>query len=109
MLCVNDWRNGMGLCRIEKVSIDETIELEGPYGWEGEEDESELIGTTPFDANATTVTIGGATFRHCGYREWVGNWCWDSATMDPRTVLDLLNHLKRLEWDCHLAADSLFE
>ena len=112
MLNVNDHRNGIAMGWIEAVHIDDLIQLDGPGCWDDEDEEKaqagDLDGLVKFEANRTTVTIGGATFRYRRYFEWMGNWCWDMAQMDAPTVLELLNHLKRLGWDCNEAESSLF-
>jgi len=108
MFCCNDQNNGELSGVVENVQIGE-FELEGPMELvENSEVDEVLIGTTKYDANKRSVVLGGVEFPHRGYGKWVGNICWDAARMEPDTVLSLLNHLKRLKWDCHCAEVTLF-
>ena len=121
MFLCNDSRNGHFLGRLASVHIDDWIELDGPQtlidrdGNEIDEDEddhcdAESVGVTEFVADDDIVAIGSSgVFPHKGYREWVGNWCWDCARMEPAIVVRMLNALMVAGWDCHSGASSLFQ
>ncbi len=44
------------------------------------------------------VRISQRTFRILGYSNWVGNWCWDAASVTPVVAADILNYLRELGW-----------
>ena len=106
--CCNDPDNGSPTGRIDAVRIRELIHVAGPIEERNGVD-GDLIGSTVFAANKRFVVIAGKYFPHRGYSTWVGNWCWDAAWMMPADALDLLNHLKGMEWVCEEAECSLFE
>ncbi|WP_422928634.1 hypothetical protein [Singulisphaera sp. PoT] len=110
MFCCNDPDNGMFSHRIDGLDISGLIQLEGPFDIVEDEDGNEdLVGGTEFETEAGSVIVAREKFPILGYRQWVGNWCWDAAGMEVAAVVSLLNHLKRLGWTCMVAESNLFE
>lgn len=34
------------------------------------------------------------------YHTWVGNWCWNMATVSAKEAVKVVNYLKRRGWHC---------
>ena len=95
MLAVNDPRNGAHTGQVDQVEIDDLIYLEG---------EPVSCGTDGY-----SLEIDGLRFNLKGYGVWVGNMCWDCATLESVHVAKIVNHLRSLGWSCTEAETSLFE
>lgn len=46
------------------------------------------------------VRISRRVFPIRGYRDWVGNWCWDAIAVKVSVAIELLDYLKELGWQC---------
>ena len=73
----NDYRNGMSQGFFEQVTFGE-VALDGPR--------TVIRLLTP-----NTLRIGRRKFKHDGWSQWVGNWCWDEICIDePKKLLAYL-------------------
>lgn len=55
------------------------------------------------------IRISRREFPVLGYKEWVGNWCWDEVLLPPSDGADLLNYLKSIGWQCEGGMSPYFE
>jgi hypothetical protein len=95
MLAVND-SNGAHTGQVDRVEVDNLIYLEGD----------------PVSCHALwprTFEIDGLHFNLKGYKAWVGNMCWDCATLEHVHVSKIVEHLRSIGWGCTEAETSLFE
>lgn len=81
MLCCNDPDNGLFDGRLSGLEIGPNMKFSSTQ-WTGPA--IRWVGTNG-------MRIAGKTFNFDGYRNWVGNWCWDCVTMRGDEVLKLLN------------------
>lgn len=93
LACNNDNGNHTGL--ISAVEVLDTIYLEG-------EPVSLTIGHG-------AMSITGMRFDLNGYGRWVGNICWDCATLESADVATIINYLRTLGWSCTEAESGLFD
>jgi len=94
MLAVND-DNGMHTGQVDQVEVDDLICLEG-----------EPVSCIYLPC---ALMIGSLWFEHKGYQTWVGNICWDCATLESVHIATIINYLRSIGWDCTEAETSLFE
>jgi hypothetical protein len=95
--CCNDHRNGMFIGRFDAVNFSlagELVELEGPP-------------TVIRILDKGRLQISRYLFRHRGYTEWVGNWCWDEFWIPE--AARLLRVLRKRGFTCHCAPTRFFE
>lgn len=88
MLCCNDPRNGIFAHRLSGLEIGPNMSFMATAWYESREPRMRWIEK---DGVTHAIAIAGKHFPIVGYRSWVGNWCWDMAVMEGRTVLELLN------------------
>jgi hypothetical protein len=94
MLAVNnEYGNRVG--QVDRVEIDDLISLEG-----------EPVSCVYLPQ---AVMVGSLWFNHEGYQTWVGNICWDCATLESKDVAAIINYLHKLGWSCTEAETGLFE
>jgi len=98
LFCCNDPDNGAPTDRLFALEVEGLIHLEGdgPFRW---------------DEITRRVSIDGIWYPVRSSRgTWVGNWCWDEALMDTRTVADLMESLRRSgRWDLTGGASDLYD
>lgn len=71
MFACNSDRNGVFLGRCDAVHIDdECIRLHGPW-----------LRLTEPTKDRPWLRFGRRRFGTLGWKEWVGNWCWNAAWM----------------------------
>lgn len=80
MLCCNNPDNGIFDGKLRALEIGPNMSFYA-IQWEGRR--IALLDNA--------IRISGKRFPVNGFREWVGNWCWDCVTMRGSTVLELLN------------------
>jgi len=95
MLAVND-NNGMHTGQVDQVEVDDLICLAG-----------EPVPCSTHLPRA--LRINSLRFKHKGYQTWVGNICWDCATLESAHIATIINYLRSIGWDCTEAETSLFE
>lgn len=89
----NDYRNGNSQGFFEQVHFGE-IQLSGPQ-------------TRIRWLSSDTMRIGRRKFKHNGWAEWVGNWCWDEIDiLEPKK---LLTYLKEKGFVCDVGPEKFFE
>lgn len=68
-----------------------------------------LVGERPLSCGIEKSTNSGTyRFLHIGhlrlrihsYARWVGNWCWDEASMDDAELAKAVNYLRKRGWCC---------
>jgi hypothetical protein len=98
MLAVNDHHTGNFTGQVDQIEIDDLIYLEGQSA------SCQVQFHRP-----RWLEIGGLRFNLKGYRRWVGNICWDCATLEHIHVPRIIEHLRTIGWDCTEAETSLWE
>lgn len=88
MLCCNDPDNGNFADRLSALEIGPNMSFHSTAYYESREARMRWLTK---DHVTHGIAIAGKHFPIVGYRSWVGNWCWDMAMMEGRTVLELLN------------------
>jgi hypothetical protein len=84
-----------GACYGISVSVRQTISALDLGG--GEFDENcDPVGPK-LEFTGTGVKLGDREFPCAGYREWVGNWCWNEVGMKAADVADLVAHALTLK------------
>jgi hypothetical protein len=96
--CCNDPDNGRATGRVDTIDADGLIRLTGP-------DLTYRVNVS----GPGTLRVGRRLFAHHGYREWVGNWCWDAARLTADELARLVNYLRERGWGCEEAETTLFE
>lgn len=94
LACNNDNGNHTGV--VVAAEVLDTIYLEG--------DPVSCTATSP-----SVLNIAGLSFNLKGYGRWVGNICWDCATLESTHVATIINYLRTLGWSCTEAESSLFD
>jgi len=84
MLRVNSEKNGVHLGKVDQIQILDLMDLEG-----------KLLECY---AASGTLVIDGLRFNLKGYANWVGNWCWDQATVEHVHVPRILKALMDNGW-----------
>lgn len=79
-----------GACYGISVSVRQTIGALDLGGGEFAEN-CDPVGPK-LEFTETGVKLGGREFPCVGYREWVGNWCWNEVAMKAADVADLIMH-----------------
>lgn len=87
-ICCNHHQNGSFAERVFGVNVAD-IHLDVMVN--GAETRCRPLGKQHFG-------IGRVKFRIHGYREWVGNWCWDAMRASRQDVLRVMNYLKSRRW-----------
>jgi hypothetical protein len=96
MLAVNDHRNGNHTGQVDQVEVDDLIYLEGE----------------PVSCNVNerqNLEVDNLRFYLENYNTWVGNICWDCATLESADIAKIVNYLRLIGWDCTEAETSLFD
>jgi hypothetical protein len=93
MLCCNDWRDGNFEGRAECVEI-EGLKMQG--------------GSIRVNHENGVLQFGRLKVK-ASYKTWVGNWCWDMATVSAVDARRMLNYLIRQKWHCEEGACGLFD
>lgn len=93
MFDCNDYRNGQSQGYFEQVHFGET-ELEGPR-------------TVIRWLTRDTLRIGRRKFKHNGWSQWVGNWCWDE--IDVAEPKKLLTYLREKGFRCSCGPTKFYE
>jgi hypothetical protein len=90
MLCCNDPRGGL----FQHWLGDATIEVRG--------ESVELNGHRVRMAfkGGGKLRIGKVEVQPLSFAEWVGNWCWDSATLTDEDARQVVNYLIGHGWHC---------
>ena len=88
MLCCNDPDNGIFDGHLSALEIGPNMSFSSTQ-WKGPR--LAYLGGDGRTFGHARVRIAGKVFPICGYRNWVGNWCWDCVTMRGETVIELLN------------------
>lgn len=97
MLACNDPNTGNHLGQVDQIEVpDYILQAEGPPV------SCELL-------DSWRLELAGHTYKLKGYGTWVGNWCWDCATLPSVYVAEILKHLRSLGWSVIEAENSLFE
>lgn len=106
MLCCNDWRNGNFLGRAESVEIHD-VSLEGgsvTCNWI-----NKRINSAKSYEGTSTLRIGRLLVPCLGYKTWVGNWCWDCATVRAVHALKIINYLAKSRFHAIEAEAEIYE
>lgn len=97
MLCCNNPDNGMFEGYVESITIElacgESIKLNGPRV-----KVSEKAAALSDGRRFELIKIGRVTARKFAGASWVGNWCWDSVTINSEKARQVINYLKKREW-----------
>lgn len=97
MAC-NDYRNG------NYKGVVDAINIADESG-----DGLHLVGDRPLSCSVTKsansgmprfLCIGHLRLRIHSYSTWVGNWCWDEASMDNEELAKAVNYLRKRGWQC---------
>ena len=97
MVACNDYRDGSFAWRSDQFRLqcgDEFIDLKGP--------------SVGFRWLKNALRISRWKFASKGYRQWFGNWCWDAASVDENTAVDIFRRLKQLEFGPNHATESMW-
>ena len=95
-LYVNDPANGMDTGRVCAVHVDddgENIELETGYLRDSDNPTYAIERQMKGGFQCAKVRVGRHTYWIGGYRQWVGNWCWDGVSMTRREARRLIVNL----------------
>ena len=90
MLCCNDWRNGNPTPYAESVELFE-CQLSGGrvrVDW----DKKPLPESKPYQGEQT-LRVGKLRLPCLAYNTWVGNWCWDAASIRLIYAVEIWNYL----------------
>lgn len=98
--CCNDPNNGLFTGKVSDFNIDlpcgEPLELSGPE--------------CRITVLVNRIKIGQKSFLFRNYREWVGNWCWNAATLEDEAVWRLVSYLRDVKkWTCQCGPTGLFD
>lgn len=110
MLACNYHRNGSFLGHCDSVEI-------------GAGRGNFTFGTDWLDEHCLTLTgprirlqvgkhsakLGPLVFEQRGYKEWVGNWCWDACFVQRAAVREIAKLLKSRGWSVESAQGLLCE
>lgn len=87
MLCMNDDRNGNNLERCSGIHVQHdddlftgTIELESDML--APPSRMTVCRYIPRPTGGNLLQFGRRRFRCTGWREWIGNWCWNGTWME---------------------------
>ncbi|HWP58983.1 MAG TPA: hypothetical protein VNL14_13910 [Candidatus Acidoferrales bacterium] len=90
-LCCNNPDNGMFDGKAFAIEFGDNLSLTSQFrGW------SPRLTRGP---GRSWLRIGGSP--RCpvlSYKEWFGNWCWDSIVTDSRSAMRVLNWIKEGKW-----------
>lgn len=107
MLCCNDWRNGNPTPYAESVELFE-CQLSGGrvrVDW----DKKPLPESKPYQGEQT-LRVGKLRLPCLAYNTWVGNWCWDAASIRLIYAVEIWNYLaERPDWHCEAGPVKLFQ
>lgn len=92
--CNDDNGNHTGI--VEAVEIEDVIYLEG-----------EAVSLTLGQHNI--INIAGLSFDISGYSRYIGNICWDCATLETAYAATIINYLRTLGWFCTEAESKIFD
>lgn len=107
MLACNDWRNGNWLGVCESVEIAD-ITLVGGRVTSAHSSER-LINAKAYEGD-TTLRVGRVSIPCLSYKTWVGNWCWDCASVRAIHALKVMNYLAgKPDWHCEEAEFEIFK
>jgi hypothetical protein len=107
MLCCNDHRNGNFLGYAEAIEVHD-VSLVGGRVTVGFK--SEKLASAKSYQGEHTLRIGRLVIPCLGYQTWVGNWCWDCATVRGIESWRIINYLAgKPEWYCEKAECSIYE
>lgn len=113
MLACNHYRNGMFQGYVESVSLgcgrgdfrfgtdyldNHELTLSGPR-----------VRLAFSKKSRSRARLGSVVFEFCGYKEWVGNWCWDAMFVERKTVREIARTLKSQSWTCESASGLLID
>jgi hypothetical protein len=98
MFCCNDDRGNFA-GRVEAIEIHDEIRLFSPKAT------PPVMKWTERPAY-TNVQVGRRAFSCRNHQAWVGNWCWDTATMTEKQALLLIKHLLETGWVVEEWAES---
>lgn len=90
----NDPDNGNFIGRFDRMDLnagDLFIQFEGGA-------QSLIEFNFPIRGGYGTVKIGDREWTSLAYREWYGNWCWNSASFTWVEALEIINYLGSLGW-----------
>jgi hypothetical protein len=101
-LLMND-EHGMDTGRCGAVHFDDDAEWAAdPLVWE-------TSGPVCRVEGGMLLRFSRHRFPVLGFREWVGNWCWNAVTMSHNEALRLCRALPQLHFTCESAVEgSLF-
>jgi len=87
-VCCNAPENGMSEGRADCFEI---------YAPSDNECQGRLDGppVTCYLKNSHRLKLGRITLKIFGYKEWVGNWCWDQAYMPYSEIKRAIDYLQR--------------
>ena len=95
--CCNDPDNGNYVGKFHMMQVrcgDIDLEFDGPW--------SQSEGIT-FRVDGGFAFIGRIKVKALAYREWVGNWCWNSISVAWPDALRIINYLGNSNGGWHLS------
>jgi hypothetical protein len=108
MLCINSEANGMCIDRLRAFEIEDPIDhdtlitVHGPY--------PDRACPVFRHVKVNQIQIGRRRYKTHGYRNWVGNWCWDCAILSIEDAVDVLNMLHaRGDFHCEEARSDFYD
>lgn len=108
MLCCNDWRNGNFTGFADSVEI-EDVRLVGGRVAVRYDHGKRVPGAHSIEGD-DTLRFGRIRVPALAYVTWVGNWCWDCASVRSIHALTLLNYLAvKLDWHTEDTAEEIAE
>lgn len=111
MFACNDYRNGNRTAWVDAVEIPDWIRVEGPrlhYGTEVVRASVGALGDTA-PRRRWYLHVGRSHYYAARYQTWVGNWCWDLATLSLADANRLFEMLRRRGWGIEEGASGLFD
>lgn len=66
------------------------------------------VSRSPNSNKLRNLRIGHLRLRLHSYSTWVGNWCWDEATLDTDDLAKVVNYLRKRGWHCEGGYAELF-
>ena len=96
MLAVNSPDTGVHTGQVRYIHIGDLMEMEGPP----------LVCRVE---KGRLLRLGEELFQHDGYRNWVGNWCWDRVVLKNVYLLRFLRVLMDNGWECVDGMTVLFD